>query len=105
MASAAITVYEYPATIETDTNAALITKDPSKPSLEGELVCGATATFLVISVTDAAATGVAVTSAQAQYQYPLKANEIFPWLPHYTSIQHKSGGTGVIAWRPIRRVD
>lgn len=104
MASAAITIVENPATIESDGNAATITKSDTLRSMTGVLVNmhASVDTFLAISVTDTV--GVPATSAaQAQLQCPLPAGESIPWLAHYKSIAHKTAGSAsVLAWIPDR---
>lgn len=102
MASAAITISEYPATIETDTSEAVITKGLDQ--MEGDLVnASAVGAFLKISVTSAAAASVATTNAQAQLIVPLPAGCNCPILKSYQSIAHKTaGGAGVLAWFPAR---
>lgn len=101
MASAAITVVENPATIESDTTAATITKSTGLLSMAGVLVNGGTVkTYLAISVTDTAGTP-ATTDAQAQLIVGLPAGASMSWLPHYKSIAHKTAATNtVLYWFP-----
>jgi hypothetical protein len=102
MASAAITINEYPATIETDSSEAVITKDLAL--MEGDLVnAGTVNTWLKISVTSTAAASVATTNAQCQLMVPLPAGCNCPILKGYKSIAHKTAGAaGVLAWFPAR---
>lgn len=102
MASAAITIVENPATIESDTNEAIITKDANLPQLAGVLSNASLIdTFLSFSVSAAAAAAVATTNAQAQKIIPLPAGASVPWLPHYSSCKHKTAaGAAVLSWTP-----
>ena len=101
MASAAITVNESPATIESDTTEAVITKATGLVPMQGELRNhGPADVWCVVAVTGAAAT-VVTTGAQAQLQVPLAAGGSLPWLRHYTSVAHKTAaGTAVLSWVP-----
>lgn len=105
MASAAITIVESPATIESDTNSATITKSTLLPGLLGTLVnAGSVTVFLSFGVTGGTAPAVATTSAQAQLQLPLPAGCSCPILPHYTSIKHlTASGASVLGWIPAFR--
>jgi|ERR1043166_6481033 hypothetical protein len=102
MASAAITIVENPATVESDSSEAVITKDTSLKNMCGFLQnVGTTDVWLKVSVTDTAAATVVTTGAQAQNQVPLPAGGVFPWLKHYKSVAHKTaGGTSTLAWVP-----
>lgn len=103
MASAAITISEQPATIESDTSEAVITKQASLRNMQGELRNhGPADAWLKISVDqDAAAAGVVTTGAQAQLQVPLPAGGSLPWLHHYHSVAHKTAaGTATLSWVP-----
>ena len=97
MASAAITIVENPATIETDGTAAVITKSTGLTNMEGTLVnAGLVDTWLKIN-----GTGVVTTNAQAQNIVPLPAGASMPWLKSYATIEHKTAGAvGVLAWFP-----
>mgnify|MGYP001562747783 CR=1 FL=1 len=100
MASAAITVVENPATIEGDTSEAVITKGLA--NMKGYLTnAGTSDTFLKVSLTDTAASGVATTNAQAQLIVPLIAGATIEILRSYKSIAHKmAAGTTTLAWFP-----
>ena len=102
MASAAITIVESPATIESDTSEAVITKDSTMDSLSGNLRNhGPADVWLKVSVTITAAATVATTGAQAQLQAPLPAGGDMPWLRHYQSVAHvTAAGTAVLSWVP-----
>jgi len=104
MASAAITISEQPATIESDTNEAVITKNTSLKDMTGTLVnAGTTDVWCKASVSSTAPSSVATTGAQAQLQFPLSAGASIPWLAHYTAIAHKTAsGTSTLAWFPDR---
>lgn len=99
MASAALTILEQPATIESDTSEAVLTK--SMTGLSGELRnAGPADVWCKAAVAGAAAT-VVMTGAQAQLQFPLPAGASFPWLRHYTSVAHKTaGGLATLGWFP-----
>jgi hypothetical protein len=99
MASAAITVIEQPATIESDTNEAVITKGLGQ--MTGTLVnAGETDVWCVVSKSGAAS-GVVTTGAQAQFQFPLPSGASVPWLSHYATIAHKTAAdTSILAWFP-----
>ena len=101
MASAAITIIEQPATIESDVNEAVITKEMA--NLRGVLGNASLVdVWLKVSVTDTAASGVATSNAQAQLMYPLVAGSQFKWLRNYTSVAHKTAGAAaVLSWAPI----
>lgn len=107
MASTAITIVENPATIESDTTEAVITKNTLLVDMEGVLTNhGSADAWLKISVTSTAAATVVTTGAQAQLQCPLPAGASIDWLPHYSSIAHKTAaGTSTLSWKPVRRVD
>ena len=102
MASAAITVVENPATIESDTSEAVITKSTSFPLMQGYLTNhGPADVWCKTSVTGTAASTVVTTGAQAQHQFPLPAGQSIPWLRHYFSIAHKTAaGTAILSWTP-----
>ncbi len=102
MASAALTVIEQPATIESDTTEAVITKDTGMVDLSGYLHnVGTVDVWCKVSVTTTAAATVVTTGAQAQLQVPLPAGGSLPWLKHYQSIAHKTaGGASTLAWVP-----
>lgn len=102
MASAAITVSQYPATIESDTTEAVITKNTALYTMSGSLTNhGPADVWCIASVNSTAATGVATTGAQAQYQFPLPAGSSVPWPYIYFSVAHKTaGGTAVLSWHP-----
>lgn len=102
MASAAITIVESPATIESDTTEAVITKDTNLPALRGVLRNhGSADVYCVVSVTSTPASSVATTGAQAQLQFPLPAGGEVQWLKHYQSLAHKTAaGTSVLSWLP-----
>lgn len=105
MASAAITIVENPATIESDTTEAVITKSTSFPGMEGELVNhGPADVWCKTSVTSTAAATVVTSGAQAQHQFPLPAGASIAWLPTYFSIAHlTAAGTATLSWRPARQ--
>lgn len=107
MASAAITIVDAPATIESDITERVITKDASMPLIEGTLVNhGPTDVWMKISVSPTAAATVVTTGAQAQLQCPLAVGDEFCWLPHYQSVAHVTkAGASTLSWRPIRRID
>lgn len=117
MASTAITVIEQPATIESDTSEAVITKhsistsapEPTGlPAMEGTLINhGPNDVWMKVSVVQGtAAASVVTTGAQAQLQVPLPAGGEFEWLPQYSSIAHKTAsGTAVLSFRPKRRLE
>ncbi len=102
MASAAITVTENPATIESDSSEAVITKDTAMKNMAGFLSnVGTTDVFCVVSVNDTVAVTVVITGAQAQRQFPLPAGATIPWLHHYKTLAHKTaGGTSTLVWFP-----
>lgn len=102
MASAAITIVDSPATIESDSTEAVITKNTEMRSLSGYLSnVGQVDTWLVVSVTSTAAASVVTTGAQAFLQIPLPAGGVFYWRPQYRSVAHKTaGGTTTLAWMP-----
>lgn len=109
MASAAITIVENPATIESDTSEAVITKNTSMGDggglvrMEGTLRNhGPADVWLKVSVVAGTpAATVVTTGAQAQLQVPLPAGSSLPWLFHYATIAHKTAaGTAVLSWVP-----
>lgn len=104
MASAAITIVNTPATIESDTSEAVITKDTTMPALAGELRNhGSADVWCVVSITNTAASTVVTTGAQAQLQIPLPAGGSIPWLVHYKSLAHKTAaGSATLSWVPTR---
>lgn len=105
MASAAITITNNPATIESDSTEALITKDTALLQLEGELVNhGPQDVWCKASLTDTAAATVVTSGAQAQNQFPLPAGAKIDWLPNYKSIAHVTvAGSSTLSFRPRRR--
>lgn len=102
MASAAITVTHNPATIESDTTEAVITKDTDKPMMSGELRNhGPSDVWCKVSITSTAAATVVTTGAQAQLQVPLPAGGSIPWLHHYQTLAHKTAaGAATLSWVP-----
>lgn len=107
MGSAAITIIENPATIESDTNAAVITKIAATAPfnfapMAGVLVNGgAVKTFIAITCHGNTGGTLATTDAQAQLVVGLPAGASIPWLPHYASIQHKTASSStVLYWFP-----
>ncbi len=107
MASAAITIIENPATIESDTTEAVITKQTLTArefeNMSGYLNNhGPADVWLVVSVVvGTAAVSVATTGAQAQLQIPLPMGASFPWLCIYASVAHKTAaGTATLSWEP-----
>jgi len=104
MASAAITIIEQPATIESDTNEAVVTNGDTKlgKQLGGELRNhGPADVWCKISIVPGTASGAATTGAQAQLQVPLPAGSVLPVLQHYGSIAHKTAaGAAVLSWVP-----
>lgn len=102
MASAALTVVENPATIESDTSEAVITKDATLQNMSGFLSnVGTTDVWCVVSVNSTVAVTVVTTGAQAQRQFPLPAGGTIPWLKHYKTLAHKTaGGTSTLVWHP-----
>lgn len=102
MAVGAITIVENPATIETDSTGATITKSTDLPRMEGVLHNhGPEDVWLSVSVSSSAPDAVVTTGAQAQLQVPLPAGGELPWLWHYTKITHKTaGGTSTLSWKP-----
>lgn len=100
MASASITVTAaLPATIESTTLQAVITKDPTHPGLMGFLVnAGSTTTWLAPNW----AVGVAIPTNNAQVQgvIPLSAGASITWIPQWATIAHLSTGTTTLAWLP-----
>lgn len=102
MSSAAITIVESPAQIESDTNEAVITKSTELPFLQGELRnLGAAAVYLKISVNATAASGVTTDGAQGQLRVPLPSGASLPWLFNYQSLAHKTAaGAAILAWVP-----
>ena len=102
MASAAITIIEQPATVESTSSEAVITKDTSLLNMEGELRNhGAADVWCKVSVTTTAPSSVVTTGAQAQLQVPLPSGGSLPWLAHYTAVAHKTvSGTATLSWVP-----
>ena len=102
MASAAITIISQPATIESDTSEAVITKNTDLYHMEGELRNhGPADVWCIVSVTTTAAVNVVTTGAQAQRQVPLPAGGVLPWMEHYYSLAHKTAaGTATLSWVP-----
>lgn len=98
MASAAITLAENPATIESDTNEAVITNS----GLQGVLVnASSTTAFIKVSVTGTTASSVPTTNAQAQYVVPLPSGASMPVLANYNTLAHKTAsGSTVLGWFP-----
>jgi len=108
MPSAAITVSENPATIESDATEAVITKNSTLRTLQGELRNhGPADTWLMVSTTEGtAAVTVVTTGAQAQSQVPLPAGATLAWLNIYWSIAHKTaGGLATLSWVPDKALD
>lgn len=106
MASAAITVVQNPATIESDTSEAVITNGSSSVNGQqytGELRNhGPNDVWCKVSVTfGTSATTVATTGAQAQLQIPLPAGSSIPIYKNYYTIAHKTAsGTATLSWVP-----
>ncbi len=102
MASAAITIVENPATIESDTNAATITKNAALTSMAGVLVNGGTIkTFIAITCLGNTGGVLATTDAQIQLVVGLPPGASMPWLPHYASASHKTGSSSTfLYWFP-----
>jgi hypothetical protein len=106
MASAAITLAENPATIESDTSEVVITNASGLrggKTFQGELRNhGPADVYCKVSVTPGTpAATVATTGAQAQLQIPLPAGSSIPILFHYFTIAHKTAsGTAVLSWVP-----
>lgn len=113
MASAAITVVGNCATIESDTNEAVITNGTStlvaqtgetiRRPFDGELRNhGPADVWLKVSIIDATPAATVVTSgAQAQYQVPLPAGSSIPIGKIYYSIAHKTAAsTATLSWVP-----
>lgn len=101
MASAAITIVQNPATIESDTTEVVITKGFA--TMTGELRNhGPADVWLKISVDPAtAAATVVTTGAQAQSQCPLPAGASIPIHMRYLTIAHKTAsGTATLSWVP-----
>lgn len=101
MASLAITVTQaLPATIESTTSQARITKTSAQPSLRGFLSnAGATTTWLAINQANAL-TAVATTNAQATGTIPLNAGATIPWAFWWNTIDHLSTGSTTLVWIP-----
>ena len=102
MASAAITITNVPATIESTTSQARITKDPALPGLSGVLVNGGTKTTWVAINQANAATAVATNDAQAQGTVGMIAGASIPIAKSYQTIDHLCGGsdTTTLYWFP-----
>lgn len=110
MASAAITIVESPATIESDGNEAVITNGSATaiPKFIGELRNhGPADVWLKIGVVPGTnAATVVTTGAQAQLQCPLPAGSSLPVNDNYANIAHvTAAGTAVLSWVPHRRRD
>ena len=105
MASTALTLAESPATIESDTTEARITKDPELRSMEGYLFnVGGADVFCKAAIQTTGATGVSTALSQGQLQFVIPAGGQFQWLPHYNSVAHKcTSGTAALIWEPLRR--
>ena len=96
MASAAITITNTVATIESDTSEAVMTKDTAMYGLAGVLVNGgSTTTWIKVN-----GTGVVTTNAQAQNLVSLPAGASMPVLKNFATMAHKSTGTTVLFWFP-----
>lgn len=110
MASAAITVVQSPATIESDTSEAVITNGGTTilKQFVGELRNHGPADVwckISVDINTPAAT-VVTTGAQAQLQVPLPAGACIPILVHYKSIAHKTAaGTATLSWVPTNEDD
>lgn len=102
MASAAITIVEAPATIESDATEAVITKDATIPLVRGELRNhGPADVWCKVAVDGTTPATVVTTGAQAQLQVPLPAGGVLPWLRFYSGVAHKTaGGTATLSWVP-----
>lgn len=102
MASAAITLSEQPATVESDSTSATITISTALLGLNGFLTNhGPADVWCSVSVSSAAADTVVTTGAQAQLQVPLPAGSTLQILPHYTSIKHlTASGIATLSFRP-----
>lgn len=107
MASAAISIVETPATIESDSSEAVITKTAAFYTMEGYLINhGPADVWCKVSDTDTAASSVVTTGAQAQKQVPLPAGSQLEWLPSYNTVAHKTAaGTAILSWQPKRRLE
>lgn len=111
MAASNITIYDYPATIESDSTGAVISKAAhGSASLYGEFGelrnHGDADVFLFISTDsgDPATTGdVVTTGAQGQQQVPLPAGGSVMIWKDYLTIAHKTAsGTAILSWVPWR---
>lgn len=99
MASAAITVTDQPATIESDSSEAVITLGYGKGGMLYNV--GSTDVYAKVSRTSTEAATVVTSGAQAQYQVPIPAGGSLRVLPHYRSVAHKTiSGSSTLAWQP-----
>lgn len=109
MASAALTINEFPATIESDTSEAVITNGSlgQLNKVVGELRNhGPADVWLKIgTIPGTAAASVVTSGAQAQLQVPLPAGAVLPINKNYSSIAHVTvAGTAVLSWVPAQRM-